>query len=159
MTQTIQCQSCEARTVAETIADLINTHTNAAGRFPCAQCGATDTFLRPRGGRSKRSGAARWVRGVLPIETRSADAAVRPFVFLTADGPDGEVTGIEFKYYRSVRLSGRPAKSKAAVEGGPVLAPAQLLALAGRLAKIGVVSPDDWRALTKTVNSPKRNRS
>lgn len=150
MTRTIQCRRCDARTEAANMADLLQAHTDDTGRFPCGECGTTDTYLRQRDPQAGRA-VARWIRGALSIETRSGDPTVRPFVFLTADGPGGDVNGIEFKYYRSSRPAGRTPRQRGRPAGGPVLAPAQVLALAGRLAQIGIVSRDDWQALTRSA--------
>jgi hypothetical protein len=144
MPQIIHCQTCGADTAAHDIVDLIKAHTNDQGRFPCGQCAGTDTFIHkktdtPRAGRA----GERWIKGLLPIETKTRDAAASPFVFLTADVPDGEVTGIEFKYYKT--RAERLKHGRGAGGGGPVLGKAQLLALVGRLVTIGVVSPDDLR--------------
>ncbi len=154
MAKSIYCQRCETLTETPNMADLIQVHTDDAGRFLCSRCGTTDTFLQQRDNAARRS-APRWIRGALAIETRAGDPTLRPFVFLTADGPDGRVSGIEFKYYRSNRTADRTARQRARPHGGPVLAPAQLLALAARLARIGVVSADDWRTLTATTAGPR----
>ncbi len=150
MSQTIHCQSCKADSVARGMADLIGRHTNEKGRFCCARCGGTDTFLdvehRPKAG----PGSETWFKGIIPIDTKTRDAAYAPFVFLTAEAPDGEVTGIAFKYYRSAPSNGDKAKRRRRTEGGPVMAPTQLLSLLGRLAKIGVVSNHDWREFIRT---------
>lgn len=144
MTQTIHCRACQTDTEAANIAELIGEHTDEVGRFRCEACGATETFV-------ERPSAERWIRGVLPIATKTADAGHSPFVFLTADRADGDVTGIEFKYYR------HPNAPKAA--GGPVLTQAQLLALVGQLARSGVVSAPEWRGFLKDLNGPPHTRA
>lgn len=149
MTQTIHCRACDTDTRAADIAELIDEFTDDVGRFLCEQCGATNTFVkRPKAAAKNAEG--RWIRGALPIKTKTANAGHSPFVFLTADDPDGEVTGIEFKYYRT-RNGKKPT-------GGPVFTQTQLLALVGQLAKVGVVSPKDWRRFLKDLNGPPKTR-
>ena len=143
MSQTIHCQSCNADSVARGVADLIDRHTNEKGRFCCARCGGTDTFLdtqaRPRDKRKT------WFRGIVPIHTQTQDRAYAPFVFLTAEEPDGEITGITFKYYCPEPSNGSRPKQRQRTGGGPAMSQSQILALVARLAKIGVVSSHDWR--------------
>ena len=153
MSQNIHCQSCNADTVARNVADLIDGHTNDQGRFCCARCGGTETVLRRHPRHGSDGGSDSWVKGAVPIETKFADAAYAPFVFLTAEAPDGEVTGIAFKYYRTTPSNGGRAKKGRRPDGGPVLAQSQLLSLVGRLATIGVVSSRDWRELIRTNNT------
>ncbi len=145
MPQTIHCQSCKADSVTRNVADLIDRHTNEKGRFCCARCGGTDTFLRVPRRRGAERGSESWIKGIVPIDTKTRDAAYAPFVFLTADAPDGDVDGIAFKYYRTAPSNGDQAKRQSRPDGGPVMAQSQLLSLVGRLAKIGVVSSDAWR--------------
>lgn len=149
MSQTIHCQSCNADSVARGIADLIERHTNEKGRFCCARCGGTETFLdlqaRPRAGKRKA-----WFRGAVPIDTQTKDAAYAPFVFLTAEEPDGDITGIAFKYYCPAPSNGSKPKRTQRSGGGPVMTQSQMLALVARLAKIGVVSSQDWREFVRS---------
>lgn len=152
MPQTIHCQRCNADSVARDMADLIGRHTNEKGRFCCARCGGTNTFLRaPRrpGGESR---TATWIKGVVPIDTKTADAAYAPFVFLTAEAPDGAVTGIAFRYYRTGPSNGDGGRRRRP-DGGPVLAQSHLLSLVGRLAKIGVVSSRDWQEFVRSSDA------
>ena len=148
MSQTIHCQSCNADSVARGVADLIDRHTNEKGRFCCARCGGTDTFLEtqalPRAGKRKT-----WFRGIVPIHTQTTDSAYAPFVFLTAEEPDGEITGIAFRYYCPAPSNGSRPKQSQRRGGGPMLSQSQFLALVARLAKIGVVSGDDWREFVR----------
>lgn len=152
MSQTIHCQTCGTETEAENIADLINSHTDDVGRFPCGHCRGTETSIELSRSPRRRGAPARWVRGIVPLETKTADVAYMPFVFLTADVPEGDVTGIEFRYYRNARTHGSHRNGDGKPNGGPVLGQTQLLALVGRLAKIGVVSVKDWRALVRDVD-------
>jgi hypothetical protein len=146
MSQTIHCTSCNADSVARGVQDLIDRHTNEHGRFCCARCGGTDTFLDvPRRAGAPRAGET-WPRGIVPIDTKTRDSAYAPFVFLLADAPDGEISGIAFKYYRPAPSNGGKAKRGNRAGGGPALTQSQMLALVARLAKIGVVSRADWRA-------------
>lgn len=152
MSQTIYCQTCSTETEAANIADLIGTHTDEAGRFRCASCSGTDTFIELSRSPRRRAAPARWVRGIVPIDTKTSDLAYTPFVFLTADVPEGDVTGIEFRYYRNAHTRGPQGNGGRKPNGGPVLGQTQLLALVGRLAKIGVVAVEDWRALVRDVD-------
>lgn len=124
--------------------DLIDRHTNEKGRFCCTRCGGTNTFLQVGHGTESNGDRETWIRGAVPISTRTRDASYKPFVFLVSERPDGEVTGIAFKYYRTAPSNGDSVKT-ARPEGGPVLAQSQLLTLVGTLARMGVVSRDDWR--------------
>ena len=150
MSQDIHCQSCNVDTQAPNVAELIESHTDNQGRFCCATCGGTDTFLnarrRPRSGGGNRT----WIKGIVPIDTKFADAACVPFIFLTADAADGNITGIAFKYYRTAASNGGRAALRRRPDGGPVLAQLQLLSLVARLVSIGVVSNSDWRELLRT---------
>lgn len=151
MSQTIQCRTCKAETTAESIADLISAHTNAMGRFPCGDCGGADTFIHRDKHPEWKGRAERWIRGIVPIETKTADAGHSPFVFLTADAADGDVTGIEFKYYWTARPNGRGRKPGGRTDGGAALTQAQLLSLVKRLARIGIVSTKDWRGFLRDL--------
>jgi len=147
MSLTIHCQSCEAESVARGVADLIDRHTNEKGRFCCARCGGTDTYLRvPR--RQRSNG---WIKGIVPFDATSQDADYAPFVFLTAPAADGEIDGLVFKYYWTTRSNGNRRKRASRPEGGPVLAQAQLLSLVRELVKINVVSSHDWRELLRVT--------
>ncbi len=152
MSQTIHCQSCNADSATRGIADLIGSHTNEKGRFCCARCGGTDTFLHVRRRRGADGGET-WIKGIVPIDTTTADAAYAPFVFLTAEAPDGEVTGIAFKYYWNTPSNGSKAKRGHRPGGGPAMAQSQLLSLVGRLAKMGVVSSHDWREFVRSSDA------
>lgn len=153
MSHNIHCQGCNADTVARSVSDLIDGHTNDQGRFCCARCGGTDTVLHAHRRPGSEGGNDTWIKGVVPIDTKFADAAYAPFVFLTAEAPDGEVTGIAFKYYRNTPSNGGKVKRGRRPDGGPVLAQSQLLSLVGRLATIGVVSSRDWRELIRTSSA------
>jgi hypothetical protein len=146
MSQTIHCTSCNTDSVARGVKDLIEHHTNEHGRFCCARCGGTETYLDVARGRGPRHAVDTWFRGIVPIETKTRDAAYAPFVFLLADEPDGEISGIAFKYYRPTATNGGRAKGGNGAGRGPALTQSQVLALVARLAKIGVVSRKDWRA-------------
>lgn len=151
MPQTIHCQRCKADSVARDMADLIGRHTNEKGRFCCARCGGTDTFLHAPRRPGAEGGTATWIKGVVPIDTKTADAAHAPFVFLTAEAPDGAVTGIAFRYYRTMPSNGDgPRRRRRRPDGGPVLAQSHLLSLVGHLAKIGVVSSRDWQEFVRS---------
>lgn len=141
MSQIVHCRSCEADSVAHGVADLIDRHTNEKGRFCCARCGGTDTYLRL----SRRHRGDTWIKGIVPFEARAGDPAYAPFVFLTAPEEDGEVDGLVFKYYWTKPSNGNGRKRAPRPEGGPVLTQAQLLSLVQRLVKIEVVSNRDWR--------------
>jgi hypothetical protein len=142
--------------VVRGVADLIDGHTDNRGRFCCSRCGGTETVLAaPRRPGSDAEGDE-WIKGVVPIDTKFADAAYAPFVFLTAEAPDGDVTGIAFRYYRTRRSNGGKAKRGRRPNGGPVLAQSHLLALVGRLAAIGVVSPRHWQDLIRAADAKAR---
>ncbi len=143
MSQTIHCISCDADSVARGVTDLIDHHTNEHGRFCCAHCGGTDTFLRLQ--RRPRDTSQMWFRGIVPIGTITSDATYAPFVFLAADEPDGDITGIAFRYYRPDRLKGKKLNTRRQKPGGgPLMTQSQILSLVARLARIGVVSKQDW---------------
>jgi hypothetical protein len=151
MSQTIHCRACNADTEAESIADLIRAHTDDTGRFACARCGGTDTFMQQTRHPRLEGRGERWIRGIVPIETKNPEPTYLPFVFLTADAADGDVTGIEFKYYRSGRTAdgGRPRERRPG--GGPALTQGQLLSLVQQLVAIGVVSAADWHEFGRAV--------
>ena len=153
MSQTIHCQACNADTAVRDIPDLIDAHTNESGQFCCARCGGTDTFLYRNGHAHSRGESDEWIKGVVPIETKTSDTGYVPFVFLTADDPDGKVTGIAFKYYRGGTATVRKRKAARRTGRGPIMAQSQLLALVGRLAKIGVVSSKEWRQLLRAQDA------
>jgi hypothetical protein len=149
MSQTIHCRSCEADSVARGVADLIDRHTNEKGRFCCARCGGTDTYLRvPR--RHRGNG---WIKGIVPFDARTQEAAYAPFVFLTAPAEDGEINGLVFKYYWKTPSNGSGRKRASRPEGGPVMDQGQLLSLVRRLVRINVVSSRDWRELLQVTGS------
>jgi hypothetical protein len=145
MSQTIHCQSCQADSVARGVADLIDRHTNEKGRFCCTRCGGTETYLVLPARRGAARAAKSWVRGIVPIDTKTRDAACVPFVFLTAPAPDGEIDGLAFRYYWTTPSNGDRKKRTRRPDGGPVMAQSQLLSLVRRLARIQVVSSRDWR--------------
>jgi hypothetical protein len=148
MSQTIHCISCDADSVARGVTDLIDRHTNEHGRFCCARCGGTDTFLETQ--RRPRDPRQMWFRGIVPIGTIRGDASYAPFVFLAADEPDGDITGIAFRYYRPDRSNGTKLNARRhKLGGGPLMTQSQFLSLVARLAKIGVVSKQDWRAFVQ----------
>jgi hypothetical protein len=145
MALTIHCERCNADSVARGVSDLIDRHTNEQGRFCCGRCGGTDTFIEVARQSAARRAGDIWFRGIVPIDTRARDSTYAPFVFLTADAPDGDINGIAFKYYRPTPLNGKKGKRGNGGGGGPVMSQAQILSLVGRLAKIGVVSRTEWR--------------
>lgn len=151
MSLTIRCLKCDTKTGVATVLELLQEHTNGMGRFTCAQCDGTDTVLQPP--RRQQSGSAqRWIRGILEIATPKPQVDA-PFVFLSADAPDGDVTGIEFKYYR---VPGSARDDAPHPNGGLVLGPDQVLALAKDLARIGVVPP---ARLEQPVQEPRSRRA
>jgi hypothetical protein len=147
MALTIHCESCSAESVARGVADLIDRHTNEQGRFCCARCGGTDTYLDvPRRAAARRTSDI-WFRGIVPIDAKTRDATYAPFVFLTADESDGEISGIAFKYYRPEPSNGKKGKrGNGGGGGGPIMSQSQILSLVSRLVRIGVVSRTDWSA-------------
>jgi len=147
MSQTIHCRSCEADSVARGVADLIDRHTNGKGRFSCARCGGTDTYLRV----SRRRRGESWIRGIVPFESRAQDSAYAPFVFLTAPAEDGEIDGVVFKYYWKTPSNGNGRKRASRPEGGPAMDQGQLLSLVRKLVKINVVSSQDWREMLRAA--------
>jgi len=151
MSQQIHCRSCKIDTATPSMASLIARHTDPHGRLCCATCGGTDTFLQSAQAPGNGTRHETWIKGIIPIDTKFADAACVPFVFLVADAEGGDVTGIAFKYYRNAPSNGGRAKAKRS-HGGPVLAQSQLLSLVARLVSAGVVSNRDWRDLLRTSN-------
>ncbi|PCI29184.1 MAG: hypothetical protein COB67_04625 [SAR324 cluster bacterium] len=44
---TIHCFRCEKDTSAESIVEIIQEHTDVAGRYLCSHCGSSHTSVRP----------------------------------------------------------------------------------------------------------------
>jgi hypothetical protein len=147
MSQTIHCRSCETDSVARGVADLIDRHTNEMGRFCCARCGGTDTYLKA----PRRHRGAAWIKGIVPFDAKARDRGYAPFVFLTAPAEDGDINGLVFKYYWTTPSNGNGRKRNAGPDGGPVMDPAQLVSLVRRLVRINVVSRHDWRELLRAT--------
>ncbi|MGH8620973.1 MAG: hypothetical protein ACRET3_02450 [Burkholderiales bacterium] len=155
MLLTIHCRTCGRDTAARGIVDLIDAHTNDRGRFPCTHCAGTDTFIHQKTDGDRARAGERWIKGLLRIATKTRSAGYAPFVFLTAEAADGDVTGIEFKYYRrSGAGRGTPRRERSRRRGaGPVLAQNQLLSLVGRLFTIGVMAHEDLRGFATALDA------
>jgi hypothetical protein len=78
---------------AGNIVDLLKEQTNQMGKFVCSGCGKTDTFIY-RESRLQEEGETweRWIKAVLTID--SGVDTYFPYIFLTADSEDGELTGL-----------------------------------------------------------------
>jgi len=82
--------------------DLLKEHTDSMGKFVCSGCQSTDTFIY-RESKLQEEGETweRWVKGVITID--SGIETYCPYIFLTADSEDGELTGLHFHYYKDTR--------------------------------------------------------
>jgi hypothetical protein len=124
MAYDIKCRACGANTRAKNVVDLFDHHTNAQGRFICAKCGETDTFIHMKSGplqENRDDTYERWNKGVVRIHYPE-NPIYCPYVFLTADNEAGPITGLNFCYYKDTRsLPGGKIKHGHGPGGGPAL--------------------------------------
>ena len=149
MAYEITCPRCRHSTWARNIVDLIEKHTNEAGRLVCETCKQPNAYIY-RSSKLQEQGQTwdRWIKGVIRIETLVPTYS--PYVFLTADGPQGsesEVNGIHFNYYKDTRADGGALKHGHGPGGAPVLSPGELLALVKALTASGIYSVNELKAL------------
>jgi hypothetical protein len=147
----IQCLKCDTDTWAGNIVDLIDTHTDARGRFVCARCGETETYVAQITGRWEQEPGVAWERCLKGVIRVTADSpSFTPYVFLTADAPEGEVSDLRLSYYREIGPKGRR------VDGpGPGSAPAltldELRQLLVKLGAFGVLRPRELEVLAQLI--------
>ena len=103
----IECRTCGQHTLAVNISDLLNQHVDDQGKFICAHCTGTDTFIlrdgtdviEERDGEICDVKQAGWIKGVIKIDSEIEKSQL--CVFLTADAEDGAPTGLHFKSYKN----------------------------------------------------------
>lgn len=139
MAYRIQCLKCETDTWAGNIVDLIQSHTDDCGRLVCAGCSAPGGYIHWITGLWDG-----YIKGVLRVTTKPP--MYTPYVFLTADSADGEVSGIRFSYYKDPGLNGRRTDGPGPA-GAPALAPAQVVQLLEKLAAFGVIKLREFVAI------------
>lgn len=142
----IQCRECKTTTWAGNIVDLLTNHTDPGGRFVCAQCQGTDTFIY-RESKLQEEGEVwhRWIKGVICVYT--GIPTYSPYIFLTADAEDGPITGLHFHYYKDTRShkNGR-LKHGHGPGGPPVLGTTDLFPIIEHLVSAGVLSRAEIKA-------------
>jgi hypothetical protein len=122
MAYDLKCRTCDTRTWAGNIVDLLKDHTNESGRFVCSKCSGTDTFIFRSSvlQEGPEETWERWIKGVIRIDSRIETYS--PYIFLTADLEDGPVTGLHFHYYKDTRAQpGGRLKHGHGPGGPPVL--------------------------------------
>ena len=151
MAYQIRCLMCETDTWAGNIAELIDAHTSICGRLICAQCGGTETYVQQITGLWEREPDTAWngyIRGVIRIASNAA--AYVPYVFLTAEAADGEVSEIRFSYYKDTRPDGRLTDGL-----GPGKAPGltcdELRQLLVKLGAFGVLRPKELEVVAQII--------
>jgi hypothetical protein len=136
------CRECSSDTWTANIVDLFNNHTNASGRFVCSNCKSTDTYIYKRSElREPGEIWERWIKGAIRIDSESETYS--PYVFLTADTEDGDITGLHFNYYKDLRPQGGRLKSGAGPGGGPVLGVEDIFHILRHIIEIGALTKQD----------------
>lgn len=150
----IQCRKCKQLTWAVNIVDLLKEHVDAAGRFVCAHCGNTDTFIyRESPLQEEGEFWQRWVKGVIQID--SGIETYSPYIFLTADSEDGELTGLHVHYYKDTRSFPKGRLKHGHGPGGPpVLYNHDLFTIIEHLVTIGVVSKEEVQSFANRLGMP-----
>jgi len=143
MAYRIQCLLCARDTWAGNIVDLLDAHTDARGRFMCAQCGARATYVQQITRRSETEPDAEWpgyIKGALRLGP--ASSSYTPYVFLTAPTADGAVSGIRFSYYKDSGPTGRRTDGPG-TDSAPTLTLTDLVQLLEKLGALGLLDPKD----------------
>lgn len=146
MAYDVKCRTCDAHTSAGNIVDLLKHHTNQSGRFVCAKCSGTDTFIYrisdlQEGPEEKWE---RWIKGVILID--SGIQTYSPYVFLTADSEDGPITSLHFHYYKDTRSQpGGRLKHGHGPGGPPVLGIDDLFRILEHLITQGILPKERVR--------------
>ncbi|MBM3335310.1 hypothetical protein FJY63_11670, partial [Candidatus Sumerlaeota bacterium] len=138
----IQCRTCKSITWARNIVDLVKAHTNQEGRFVCASCRNTDTFIY-RESRLQEEGETwkRWVKGVITIV--SDVETYTSYIFLTADAEDSPPTGLHFHYYKDTRSKPNGRLKHGHGPGGPpVLQNEDLFTIIRQLVSMNVIAAE-----------------
>jgi hypothetical protein len=147
MAYQIQCRLCHTDTWGGNIADLIDLHTDARGHLVCAMCGATECYIHRITGLWEKEPNETWngyIKGVIRIPTTPTTFA--PYVFLTADSPEGEVSGIRFSFYKDPGPDGRLLNGPGP-GGAPLLSQNELFHLLERLTLFGFIKSRDVEVL------------
>lgn len=147
MTYQIQCRRCRTDTWAGNIADLIALHTDDRGRLVCAMCGASECYIHRISGVGEKEFDEPWngyIKGVIQVAGRTG--TYTPYVFLTADTADGEITEIRFSYYRDPGPNGQ-VKGGPGPGGAPALTQTEFFKLLDRLRAFGIIKPSDVEVL------------
>lgn len=140
MSYDIECRSCRRHTWARNIVDLFKQHTNEDGRFVCAHCHGTDTFIyRESTLQEKGETWERWIKGVIQID--SGIETYSPYIFLTAGAEDAVPTGLHFHYYKDTRANpGGRLKHGHGPGEPPVLDAEDMFAIIEQLVRRGVLA-------------------
>ena len=156
MGYTIKCrkQTCGEERYAKNIVDLINNHTDSLGRLKCIVCGNTDAYIYQKSElQEKGEPWERWTKGVIRLKTQFPQYC--PYVFLSSYSEDGDVTDIQFMYYKDTRPTGGKLKHGHGPGGGAALNKGEMLQLLGKLISCGYMSIQDIEVLLNRVS---RNR-
>ena len=151
MAYRIQCLLCAKNTWAGNIVDLLDAHTDARGRFMCAQCGARATYVQQITRRWETEPDAEWagyIKGALRLGP--ASSSYTPYILLTARTADGAVSGIRFSYYKDPGPTGRRTDGPGA-GSAPALALTDVLQLLEKLGSLGLLDPKDLEVVASRL--------
>ena len=110
-------------------------------------CGAAESYIHRITGLWEKEPDEPWdgyIKGVIRVARKAT--AYTPYVFLTADSPDGDVSGIRFSYYTDPGPSGR-LQDGPGPGGAPALTQNELFQLLDRLSVFGIITSRDVEVL------------
>jgi hypothetical protein len=149
----VECNSCTQKAWANNIVDLIQDHTDELGRLKCNICGNDDAFIyRESMLQEKGDFWIRYIKGVIRILTDYETYS--PYVFLTTEDKDSDITGIHFNYYKDTRSEpDGKLKHGAGPGGAPVFKKDELIFLIKKLINYGCFSVEDLKKLIDDINT------
>jgi hypothetical protein len=157
MSYKIKCrnQDCQEERYASNIVDLIDNHTDSLGRLKCIVCGNPDAYIYQESPLQEKGGPwKRWTKGVIRIKTQFEQYS--PYVFLSSDKEDGDITDIQFNYYKDTRPEGGRLKHGHGPGGSPALNKEEILQLLEKLISYGCMSFEDIKGLSNRVSGSRQ---
>jgi len=142
----ITCNDCAQKSWAREIVDLIANHSDKRGHLVCSHCKSTNAFIF-RESKLQEIGEkwSRYIKAVIPIET--GVATYTPYVFLTTEDKNGDITGVHFHYFKDTRAAGGRLKHGHGPGGPPVLSKEEIFQLIRKLCAFGYVTSSDLESL------------
>lgn len=153
MSYNIMCSSCQKKTWAANIVDLIDKHTDSAfgedgGMLVCGHCSALGHIYRSSKLQERGKTYVRYIKGVFRIPSNE-ERTYFPYLFLNSDTEDGDIGHVHFNYYKDTRKDGGRLKHGHGPGGAPVFGPETLVDMIEKLLQCGLLTANDLERAAK----------